>query len=117
MTFAESLAYLAFLVQVGANVAVAFYVFPMWRQRRLRFFPILGFSALIAIFTTVTNWTWARQPMSQEDYYGLWCAVQILSIGDLVLYAFGVVLMVRHFQTTPTAIPPSSTPRKTVVPD
>ena len=110
MTFAESLDYLAFLVQVAANVAVAFYVFPMWRQRRLRFFPILGFSALIGIFTTVTNWTWARQPMSQADYYWFWCAVQVLGIADLVLYAVGVVLMVRHFQSASTAVPPTSTP-------
>lgn len=103
MTFAESLAYLAFLVQVAANVAVVFYVLPIWRQRRLRFFPILGFSAIIGILTTITNWTCARQPMSQADYYWFWCVVQILSIADLVLYAVGVVFMVRHFQSASTA--------------
>ena len=111
MTLAESLDYLAFLVQVAANVAVAFYVFPMWRQHRLRFFAIFGFSALLGIFTAVTSWTWARQPMAQADYYWFWCALQVLYIADLILYATGVVLMVRHFQSASTAVPPSSTPQ------
>jgi predicted ABC-type exoprotein transport system permease subunit len=99
MTFAESLVYFAFVVQVASNVAVAFYVFPMWRERSLRFFPILGCSAILGAFTTVANWTWSRQPMSQADYYWFWCGVQVLGIVDLVLYSVGVVLMVRHFQS------------------
>jgi predicted ABC-type exoprotein transport system permease subunit len=110
MTLVESIDYLSFLVQIAANVAVAFHVFPMWRQRRLRFFAIFGVSSLLGIFTAVTNWTWARQPMAEADYYWLWCAVQVLGIADLILYALGVVLMVRYFQSGSTAAPSSSTP-------
>ncbi len=107
MTFSESLAYLAFLVQVAANVAVAFVVFPMWRQRRLHFFLILGFSALLGVFTTVVNWIWGERPMLEADYYRFWCAMQILSIVDLACYAVGIALMVRRFRSRPAV---SSTP-------
>ncbi len=111
MTLAESLASLEFLVQVTTNVSVAFYVFPMWRQRRLRFFLILGFSALLGIFTTVASWTVGRNPMSEQDYYWFWCATTLLGAVDLILYGLGIILMVRYFQSTPPAATPSLTPQ------
>lgn len=108
MTLAESLDYFSFVVQVGTNVAVAFYVLPMWRQRRLRFFAILGFSALLGVFTSVTSHTLARNPMSEHDYYWFWCASTFLGIVDLILYAVGILLMVHHFQSAAASTPPPS---------
>ncbi len=99
MTFAESLAYCSFLAQVTANVLVAVYVFPLWRKRRLRFFALFGLSALIGAFIAVANWTFGRQPMSEQDRYWFWCATHILSIADYALITAAFVLMVRHFQT------------------
>lgn len=108
MTLAEALQFLLFAVAIAANVAVAFYVMPMWRQRRLRFFAILGCSALLGIFVALADRFLNHTPMSVEQYYWLWCATVFLNIVDLVLYAVGVILMIRHFQNTTAPPPPPS---------
>ena len=103
MTTTETLDYLSFVVAITVNVLVAFWVFPMWHRRRLRFFPILGFAALLGIFTTVGDWAWSRHPMSKEEADSIWCALGILDIIDLTLYAVGIGLMVRYFRATQTS--------------
>jgi hypothetical protein len=97
MTWTEILLYLGFFVQVTANLAVAFYVFSARRQRRLYFFPLLGFSALLGLLPAVLDLTFKR-PMSQNDYYWFWITQKTLSIADLMFYAVGIILMARHFR-------------------
>ena len=110
MSPAEILELLAFVAQVAINVAVAFYVFPMWRQRRLSFLLILGFAALIDLYLIVSHWIYNHQKMPPSDYYQFWCAAQILTIAEYILYGTGVVLMVRHFRSAAPVAPPAPTP-------
>lgn len=123
MSPTESITYLGFVVQVAANVAVAFYVLTLWRQHRLRFLLVFGVSALLGIFTGVADQLLVKTPMADDVYVRLWCAIGLLRIIDLVLYAGSVVLMVRHLQSNfnsrdasaapPAAPPPPPPPTRT----
>ncbi|MEQ1853734.1 MAG: hypothetical protein ABMA01_19330 [Chthoniobacteraceae bacterium] len=110
MSIAETLYLLAFIAQVAMNVAVAFYVFPMWRQRRLSFLLILGMAALIDLYIVVADWIINHQRMPQNDFYWCWCAARLLSVADYILYGTGIILMVRHLRSTPPVTPPVPTP-------
>ena len=103
MTLPQTLDYLAFVVQLATNVAVASYVFPMWRRRRLGFFGVLGFSALLGVFTAVASRMLGYSAISQQEYYLLWSSTTFLYIVDLILYAIGIRLMVRHFRSGPAS--------------
>ncbi len=97
MTFVESLNYFSLIAQIPTNVVVAAYVFPMWQKYRQPFFLLLSFSALLGIFTAVANWAFEHRPMSEGEAYWLWCAIKFLNCVNLILYAVGITLMVRHY--------------------
>src|SRR5262245_12003289 len=104
MDLAQFLFYLQYVVQVAANAAVAFYVFPLFKKLRYPFLQLFGFSALLGVFSAVANWTIQRYPIPPNELSWIWCAIQTAGVIDLILYAVSVLLMVRHFVAT-NAVP------------
>lgn len=104
----------SYLVQIAGNVAVAYYVFPMWRKLRLRFLLVFGLAALLNVFVNFIALVLLRQP---PDIHFEWCwqATRFLWIVDLILFPIAILMMVRHFNT-PTKQDDSTPPRSESVP-
>jgi predicted ABC-type exoprotein transport system permease subunit len=105
MTLAEFLTPLSFIIQVATNVIVVAFVMPMFRKHRLRFFALIGFSAMLGIFVSVMFWKLDQRSVAEEEYIQLWCALTVLGSLDLIIYAVGIVQMVRFFQNKLTPNP------------
>jgi hypothetical protein len=85
------------LVQLVANLVVAFYAFPAFTRTKRRAFIALGFAALIlayaAIFTVLASATLSQTSRSQAQWY--YAAIHASGIVGLLLYAYGAVSLAR----------------------
>ncbi|MES4787391.1 MAG: hypothetical protein C4294_18075 [Nitrospiraceae bacterium] len=85
------------LVQLFANLIVAFYAFPAFKGTKKRGFLALGFAALIfaygALFP-VLAWA-ALSPSSRSQIQWYYAAIHASVIVELVLYTYGGVSLAR----------------------
>ena len=85
------------LVQLFANLVVAFYAFPAFTRTKRRAFVALGFAALIfaygAIFSVLVPAALSQTSRSQAQWY--YAAVRASGIVGLLLYAWGAVSLAR----------------------
>ena len=85
------------LVQLFANLFVAFYAFPAFKRTKKRAFLALGFAALIfaygALFPVVALAALSARSRSQIHWY--YAAIHASAIVGLVLYAYGAVSLAR----------------------
>jgi hypothetical protein len=85
------------LVQLFANLVVAFYAFPAFKRTKKRAFLALGFAALIfayaALFPVLALASLAPGSRSQMQWY--YAAIHASGIVGLFLYAYGAVSLAR----------------------
>jgi hypothetical protein len=85
------------LVQLFANLVVAFYAFPAFTRTKRRAFVALGFAALIfayaAIFSVLASAALSQTSRSQAQWY--YAAIHASDIVGLLLYAYGAVSLAR----------------------
>ncbi len=85
------------LVQLFANLVVAFYAFPAFTRTKRRAFVALGFAALMfayaAIFTVLASAALSQTSRSQAQWY--YATIHASGIVGLLLYAYGAVSLAR----------------------
>ena len=90
------------LVQLSANLVVAFYAFPAFTRTKRRAFLALGFAALIfaytAIFIVLASATLTQTSRSQAQLY--YAAIYVSNIIALLLYVYGIVSLARSTKTS-----------------
>jgi O-antigen/teichoic acid export membrane protein len=90
------------LVQIFANLVVAFYAFPAFTRTIRRAFLALGFAVLIfayaAIFIVLTSAALTQTSRSQAQSY--YAAIYASNIVALLLYAYGIVSLERTAKTS-----------------
>ena len=90
------------LVQLFANLVVAFYAFPAFTRTKRRAFLALGFAALIfayaAIFIVLASASLTQASRSQAQSY--YAAIYVSNIIALLLYAYGIVSLARSTKTS-----------------
>jgi hypothetical protein len=90
------------LVQIFANLVVAFYAFPAFTRTKRRAFLALGFAALIfayaAIFNVLASVALAQTSRSQAQWY--YATIHASNIVALLLYAYGIVSLARSTKTS-----------------
>jgi hypothetical protein len=90
------------LVQLFANLVVAFYAFPAFTRTKRRAFLALGFAALIfayaAIFNVLASAALAQTSRSQAQWY--YATIYASNIVALLLYAYGIVSLARSTKTS-----------------
>ena len=100
LTLEQVVEYLSFLIYVAAEVVVLFYVAPAWRRLRHRFLALIAIGSALGLYTIIGDYTIARRPSSEEQYYWYWMGRQAASAVCMICYASGVYLMVRHVLRT-----------------
>ena len=90
------------LVQLFANLVVAFYAFPAFTRTKRRAFLALGFTALIfayaAIFNVLASAALTQTSRSLAQWY--YAAIYASNIVALLLYAYGIVSLARSTKTS-----------------
>jgi hypothetical protein len=90
------------LVQLFANLVVAFYAFPAFTRTKRRAFLALGFAALIfayaAIFNVLASAVLTQTSRLQTQSY--YAAIYVSNIIALLLYAYGIVSLARSTKTS-----------------
>ena len=90
------------LVQLFANLVVAFYAFPAFTRTKKRAFLALGFAALIfayaAIFIVLAAAALTQTSRSQAQSY--YAAIYVSDIIALLLYTYGIVSLARSTKTS-----------------
>jgi hypothetical protein len=99
----ETFSKLSFVVQTAVNAIVAIYLLPMWHQRKHTFLLVLGTSAIVGLIAGVASQILEHVPMKELDYLALWQVNAVLGLTDMVLYAAGIVGMIRHLRAHPVA--------------
>jgi hypothetical protein len=99
----ETFSKLSFVIQTAVNAMVAICLLPMWHRRRHAFLLVLGISAVLGLLTGVASQILEHVPMSEPEFLALWQVNSVLGMTDMVLYAVGILGMVRQFRTQPVA--------------
>jgi hypothetical protein len=99
----EMFAKFSFVIQMAVNAIVAICLLPMWRKRRHTFLLVLGISAIVGLITGAVSEVLERVPMSPQEHLALWQMNAVLGMTDMILYACGIVGMVRHLRAQPIA--------------
>ena len=99
----ETFVKLSFVIQTAVNAIVAICLLPMWRQRKHTFLLVLGISAIVGLITGTASEVLERVPMSPQEHLALWQINAVLGMTDMILYACGIVGMVRHLRAQPIA--------------
>ena len=90
------------LVQLFANLVVAFYAFPAFTRTKKRAFLALGFAALIfayaVIFIVLAAAALTQTSRSQAQSY--YAAIYVSDIIALLLYTYGIVSLARSTKTS-----------------
>ena len=89
------------LVQLFANLVVAFYAFPAFKRTKRRAFLALGFAALIFAYAAlfpVLAWA-SLSPGSRSQMQWYYAATHASGIVGLFLYAYGAVSLARSART------------------
>ncbi|MGI8602373.1 MAG: hypothetical protein ACR2OZ_05175 [Verrucomicrobiales bacterium] len=69
LNFEQTLEFVAFLVAVASNVAVAGVTCRAWRYHWLPFLAFLAAGGLLGILTTVASRLYNRPGVSEDHYY------------------------------------------------
>lgn len=107
MPLLDHLYHISFVLGLLLSVAIAAFVFPLWRRYRLRFLLIFGFSALFDIFTTLVEF--AALGLPDADYGVASKVIQILHIIGILIVGVGFLLLVRHVRSAGILMHSSST--------
>lgn len=90
---------IAYILAVIVSIAMAAFVFPLWRRYRHRFLLLFGITALLDIFRAAVDLYSQRQPLSDAEYAAALQVVYILHIIGTLVFGAGLLLLVRHVRS------------------
>ena len=93
----ETLDFVSRIVTLAANVIVAGVCFERFKVLRTRALLLLAVSASLAVFSIFSELLLQRNTSGDSAYAVIWTGIIVLHITDIILYAFGVTLLVKSF--------------------
>ena len=99
----EVMQYLSYVVMLAANVIVAGVCFERFRALRSRPLLLLAIAAVIAVLLTFLDVALEKSLSDKDVYVVVWTTLTVLKTVDVIMYAIGVVLLVKSMGGKPAS--------------